>query len=130
MFFFKQETAYEMRISDWSSDVCSSELPVDVLFGFEHVDPAPAEAEGRPAHRFYGDVAGHDHQVGPAQLAAVFLLDRPEQAARLVQIGVVGPAVERREALPAGRRAAAPVAGAICARAVPGHRSEAHTSEP
>src|SRR3546814_18254909 len=25
-FFFKQKTAYEMRISDWSSDVCSSEL--------------------------------------------------------------------------------------------------------
>src|SRR3546814_4236581 len=28
-FFFKQKTAYEMRISDWSSDVCSS----DLLFG-------------------------------------------------------------------------------------------------
>src|SRR3546814_16565917 len=27
MFFFKQKTAYEMRISDWSSDVCSSDLP-------------------------------------------------------------------------------------------------------
>src|SRR3546814_17094411 len=26
-FFFKQNTAYEMRISDWSSDVCSSDLP-------------------------------------------------------------------------------------------------------
>src|SRR3546814_2607643 len=30
-FFFKQKTAYEMRISDWSSDVCSSDLsPVGV----------------------------------------------------------------------------------------------------
>src|SRR3546814_6336335 len=28
VFFFKQKTAYEMRISDWSSDVCSSDLPV------------------------------------------------------------------------------------------------------
>src|SRR3546814_2228712 len=27
-FFFKQKTAYEMRISDWSSDVCSSDLQV------------------------------------------------------------------------------------------------------
>src|SRR3546814_7989856 len=27
MFFFKQKTAYELRISDWSSDVCSSDLP-------------------------------------------------------------------------------------------------------
>src|SRR3546814_3315857 len=31
-FFFKQKTAYEMRISDWSSDVCSSDL-----------DPRPAD---------------------------------------------------------------------------------------
>src|SRR3546814_4354002 len=31
-FFFKQKTAYEMRISDWSSDVCSSDLsdPVEI----------------------------------------------------------------------------------------------------
>src|SRR3546814_1204526 len=28
VFFFKQKTAYEMRISDWSSDVCSSDLEV------------------------------------------------------------------------------------------------------
>src|SRR3546814_6429376 len=32
-FFFKQKTAYEMRISDWSSDVCSS----DLLDFFRHV---------------------------------------------------------------------------------------------
>src|SRR3546814_2068988 len=34
-FFFKQKTAYEMRISDWSSDVCSSDLvdPVVVIAG-------------------------------------------------------------------------------------------------
>src|SRR3546814_2920840 len=30
-FFFKQKTAYEMRISDWSSDVCSSDLRLAVL---------------------------------------------------------------------------------------------------
>src|SRR3546814_4904306 len=35
VFFFKQKTAYEMRISDWSSDVCSSDLAVTrpVAFG-------------------------------------------------------------------------------------------------
>src|SRR3546814_5276131 len=33
VFFFKQKTAYEMRISDWSSDVCSSDL-----FRQQHVD--------------------------------------------------------------------------------------------
>src|SRR3546814_2841329 len=31
-FFFKQKTAYEMRISDWSSDVCSSDLADGALF--------------------------------------------------------------------------------------------------
>src|SRR3546814_6808841 len=30
-FFFKQKTAYEMRISDWSSDVCSSDLVGDEI---------------------------------------------------------------------------------------------------
>src|SRR3546814_1928388 len=34
VFFFKQKTAYEMRISDWSSDVCSSDLG-------EYVPPTP-----------------------------------------------------------------------------------------
>src|SRR3546814_715298 len=32
--FFKQKTAYEMRISDWSSDVCSSDLTIIVLLSF------------------------------------------------------------------------------------------------
>src|SRR3546814_11253179 len=47
-FFFKQKTAYEMRISDWSSDVCSSDLDgtVTPLFA-ERIDPvaSPALAE-------------------------------------------------------------------------------------
>src|SRR3546814_3424502 len=34
--FFKQKTAYEMRISDWSSDVCSSDLHLHLLPG--HAD--------------------------------------------------------------------------------------------
>src|SRR3546814_4241563 len=33
-FFFKQKTAYDMRISDWSSDVCSSDLAMSVPCGF------------------------------------------------------------------------------------------------
>src|SRR3546814_5567486 len=33
-FFFKQKTAYEMRISDWSSDVCSSDLSSVSLHSF------------------------------------------------------------------------------------------------
>src|SRR3546814_14059373 len=37
-FFFKQKTAYEMRISDWSSDVCSSDLGTLQPHGFPVVD--------------------------------------------------------------------------------------------
>src|SRR3546814_4499315 len=40
-FFFKQKTAYEMRISDWSSDVCSSDL-----MAFERLDAAQRKHEG------------------------------------------------------------------------------------
>src|SRR3546814_7111352 len=34
-FFFKQKTAYEMRISDWSSDVCSSDLISEISRGLK-----------------------------------------------------------------------------------------------
>src|SRR3546814_20368433 len=37
-FFFKQKTAYEMRISDWSSDVCSSDLLIGDVGGVVAVD--------------------------------------------------------------------------------------------
>src|SRR3546814_2388742 len=37
IFLFKQKTAYELRISDWSSDVCSSDLPAALLRGFPRV---------------------------------------------------------------------------------------------
>src|SRR3546814_7814827 len=40
-FCFKQKTAYEMRISDWSSDVCSSDL---IGIGCTLVDPAQQDA--------------------------------------------------------------------------------------
>src|SRR3546814_4224816 len=42
-FFFKQKTAYEMRISDWSSDVCSSDLDSAVVRGLirRFVEPEP-----------------------------------------------------------------------------------------
>src|SRR3546814_6662690 len=36
-FFFKQKTAYEMRISDWSSDVCSSDLDIDALAALDRL---------------------------------------------------------------------------------------------
>src|SRR3546814_13982110 len=39
LFFFKQKTAYEMRISDWSSDVCSSDVSCPVFFGAAAIAP-------------------------------------------------------------------------------------------
>ena len=95
--------------------------PVDVLLGLPGVHPAAAEAERLETHRLQGDVAGEDHEVGPGDLPAVLLLDRPQQPPRLVQADVVRPAVERREALLAGTGAAAAVADPVGARAVPGH---------
>src|SRR3546814_2890037 len=56
VFFFKQKTAYEMRISDWSSDVCSSDL-------WREPEPAPAllPISGHPealARRPAGAISG------------------------------------------------------------------------
>src|SRR3546814_3566065 len=43
LFFFRQKTAYEMRISDWSSDVCSSDLSFTRVFpGRLAAPPLPA----------------------------------------------------------------------------------------
>src|SRR3546814_18447095 len=43
-FFFKQKTAYEMRISDWSSDVCPSDLVRAAVPAPRRVRPAPTAA--------------------------------------------------------------------------------------
>src|SRR3546814_4446145 len=48
-FLFKQKTAYEMRISDWSSDVCSSDL-LDVVGGQDDGDAAFAQAADHLPH--------------------------------------------------------------------------------
>src|SRR3546814_3564596 len=54
-FFFKQKTAYEMRISDWSSDVCSSDLPCR---------PALSQAERRVFIRRHDRAGGVVHNFG------------------------------------------------------------------
>src|SRR3546814_1435486 len=67
-FFFKHKTAYEMRISDWSSDVCSSDLPQ--TSGEWHRISALAVAENcghlggvaRNVRRPQGLVTGHRGQ--------------------------------------------------------------------
>src|SRR3546814_19822447 len=56
-FFFTQKTAYEMRISDWSSDVCSSDL---TPFASSRVSPSNQLAQHRqrvrPHHRCSGEL--------------------------------------------------------------------------
>src|SRR3546814_1295442 len=81
IFFFKQKTAYEMRISDWSSDVCSSDLTSAWIIGrsaLHHVDifnrdgPTVAEigdkdckADGGLARR-HRQHEHREHQIGRA----------------------------------------------------------------
>src|SRR3546814_19080026 len=65
--FFKQKTAYEMRISDWSSDVCSSDL---VDQGLAH-QPAGAVLDRRDVHvaECGRDRAGTAARIDGAELA-------------------------------------------------------------
>src|SRR3546814_7469671 len=73
-FFVKQKTAYELRISDWSSDVCSSDLLVERdhlvlrLFG-EVLDGALEQVDlGRPAQGFeFGSITLRAQLFVPGQ---------------------------------------------------------------
>src|SRR3546814_20260859 len=86
-FFFKQKTAYEMRISDWSSDVCSSDLPPHPGAHRQgHEDPG-----GRPAAR------------RPAGDHCRFAARRGRAPARRVQHGHGGDLMAKT-AVPPGRR--------------------------
>src|SRR3546814_10106246 len=86
VFFFKQKTAYEMRISDWSSDVCSSELRADAL-GMLQVLVRPGrgnqlDADRRAVRNPEGDEQkglrrGEVCQVG--EVLAGFPADRSEE---------------------------------------------------
>src|SRR3546814_8693153 len=62
-FFFKQKTAYEMRMSDWSSDVCSSDLVADLQRQRQQIGCLLVEHVGR--------IAGRPGQHAGAGLAAV-----------------------------------------------------------
>src|SRR3546814_3309612 len=68
-FFFKQKTAYELRISDWSSDVCSSDLcssaPAgSTVQGVPRVTAAAFAVQAPAGARFHG-VAGRRLEVQP-----------------------------------------------------------------
>src|SRR3546814_4684519 len=61
LFFFKQKTAYEMRISDWSSDVCSSDLRL-LLRRALHDHRELAEREVDERNQRFRVLALHHHQ--------------------------------------------------------------------
>src|SRR3546814_7898409 len=78
-FFFKQKTAYELRISDWSSDVCSSDLLARAggrgrqLFELEGIEAAEivdhhrahgSLHSGREAHPSTGSGRSEERRVG------------------------------------------------------------------
>src|SRR3546814_10554757 len=84
MFFFKQETAYEVRISDWSSDVCSS----DLWIGFD-------DATGKTENWRTLDV-GETYEVPPAYIQQFTLRTSIPQALKVTvggrDVGQIGPA--------------------------------------
>src|SRR3546814_6313918 len=89
---YKQKTAYEMRISDWSSDVCSSDLQAlgerlrHLEIGGQAIDQAQADA----------DADGGQRLAPPAVL--ILVPDRADvvEAVKLIplQIGPVGSTIE------------------------------------
>src|SRR3546814_9278233 len=79
IFFFKQKTAYEMRISDWSSDVCSSDL---LILGTALALQACAATPRSPAadRIFLGPVLTMDEARPQAEAVAV-------RAGRIAAVG-------------------------------------------
>src|SRR3546814_18433684 len=74
IFFFKPKTAYEMRISDWSSDVCSSDLLAQVI------QPMPEETEAMTdsmtlpnSLRSQPDASGHFGAFGGRYVAETLM---------------------------------------------------------
>src|SRR3546814_3488892 len=98
-FFFKQKTAYEMRISDWGSDVCSSDL-----------DPDDYQPRRRQRHRNRHPASAKRRRIGA----------RPVKKAHVPLLAIIAAAL-----LPAG---CAVNNGASWSEARP-VRSEEHTSE-
>src|SRR3546814_9628432 len=70
-FFFKQKTAYELRISDWSSDVCSSDLNLRLRIDQPPAHPGPRRdrVEDEGFARLGGKAIG-GRRVGRSQIGS------------------------------------------------------------
>src|SRR3546814_1779998 len=84
---FKQKTAYEMRISDWSADVCSSDLQVEQANRVEMLEaeyraiekPAPVISEEQKAGALAYVVIGHDGQPRLHEQLYVAPVEQPDE---------------------------------------------------
>src|SRR3546814_4330520 len=98
MLFFKQMTAYDMRISDWSSDVCSSDLDAQVSAGGD-LDPDITDLDPLPGAYLAGlaqlDLAIHAHRAaGDQRLAGTAAVANPHQLEQLVEFDEVAVELE------------------------------------
>src|SRR3546814_2996154 len=90
-FFFKQKTAYEMRISDWSSDVCSSDLcerPYEDEGGDDEAQHGPRRIIACPAR--------NQHACHKRSGSAADEVDRTEQAPHFRFVYSLGPHEDRK----------------------------------
>src|SRR3546814_6960600 len=84
VFFFKQKTAYEMRISDWSSDVCSS----DILF---------AETAAKRLGRGHRAVVIPARQPHPGGDAIGHMRRQPDASADIDPVIAIASGIEQRK---------------------------------
>src|SRR3546814_3698713 len=89
-FVFRQKTAYEMRISDWSSDVCSSDLVVSAGYAaqwlWRSARCAGTESGVRIESRA-ADAAASDECCGAGLVAGVRALPDADPARQSAEIG-------------------------------------------
>src|SRR3546814_10439936 len=74
-FFFKQKTAYEMRISDWSSDVCSSDLAARIVDRIDQAAPGLEVERERAGSEM-------DVEIEQRRLTVRLFADRPGERRR------------------------------------------------
>src|SRR3546814_963144 len=96
-FFFKQKTAYEMRISDWSSDVCSSDLPDQGGRGpfLQPVPPYPGTDPLELPRHALEIIDRRSHPLPPSEALAGVLLDPLYQPGQLLR-DPIGPGLPHR----------------------------------
>src|SRR3546814_6878058 len=99
-FFFKQKTAYEMRISDWSSDVCSSDLKAgteivqrsgdELKLVYPQPGLDPAEITGWDFTHFFLQPLDSPEREASTRAAIAYALDHPQWRVSLQTHKLIG----------------------------------------